>query len=90
MRRLVHTSQFKRDFKKRIQNLADEAALEDVLRRLITGEPFEPHHRDHPLKNSRNHVRDCHVKPDLVLLYELQGDEVRLRRLGTHSDLFRD
>ena len=89
MRKLVRTSQFKRDFKKRILNSADEAALEDVLRRLISGAPFEPRHRDHGLKNSRNGVRDCHVKPDLLLLYEIAGDEVRLRRLGTHSDLFR-
>ncbi len=89
MRRLVRTSQFKRDYKKRILDAADEEALVDVLRRLTTGAPFEARHREHPLKNSRNRVRDCHVKPDLVLLYELDGDEVRLRRLGTHSDLFR-
>lgn len=66
MRRLVRTSQFKRDFKKRILNAADEAALEDVLQRLISGAPFDPHHRDHPLKGSRNRVRDCHVRPDLI------------------------
>ena len=88
MRTLVRTSQFRRDFKKRILNTADEAALEDVLQRLISGTPFELRHRDHPLLNSRDNVRDCHVKPDLVLLYELEEDEVRLRRLGTHSDLF--
>lgn len=89
MRKLVRTSHFKRDFKKRILTTTDEAALEDVLRRLLLGGPFEPRHRDHPLKNSRNRVRDCHVKPDLILLYEIEGDEVRLRRLGSHSDLFR-
>lgn len=88
MRRLVFTSQFKRDFKKRILNAADHAALEDVLGRLINSSSFEPRHRDHPLKNSRNRVRDCHVKPDLILLYQIEGDEVILRRLGTHSDLF--
>lgn len=88
MRQLVRTSQFKRDFKRRILNATDAAALEDVLQRLISGAPFESRHRDHFLTNSRYRVRDCHVKPDLVLLYELEGNEVRLRRLGTHSDLF--
>ena len=34
MRKLVRTSQFRRDFKKRILNVADEAALEDVLSRV--------------------------------------------------------
>ena len=88
MRLLVRTTQFKRDFKKRILNETDLTALEDVLRRLVLGLPFEPRHRDHALKNSPSDVRDCHVKPDLILLYEVAGNEVRLRRLGTHSDLF--
>lgn len=42
MRTLVRTSQFKRDFKKRILSAADEVALADVLQRLITGAPLEP------------------------------------------------
>ncbi len=88
MRRLVRASQFKRDFKKRILNAADEAALAEVLDRLVASAPFEPRHRDHPLKGTRDRIRDCHVKPDLVLLYQIEGDVVILRRLGTHSDLF--
>ena len=32
--------------------------------------------------------RDCHVKPDLVLIYEKPGtDTLRLVRLGSHSEL---
>ena len=87
-REFVHTSQFRRDFRKRILSSKAEAALADVLNRLHTGEPFEPHHRDHPLKGRWTGVRDCHVQPDLLLLYELRGNLVILRRLGTHSDLF--
>jgi mRNA-degrading endonuclease YafQ of YafQ-DinJ toxin-antitoxin module len=52
MRQLVRTSQFKRDFKKRILTSADEAALLEVLQRLLSGEPLEPRHRDHPLKKA--------------------------------------
>ncbi|MBI4623062.1 MAG: type II toxin-antitoxin system YafQ family toxin [Verrucomicrobia bacterium] len=88
MRRLVRTSQFKRDFKKRILIAADEVALADVLDRLVAGAPFEPRHRDHSVKGTRDRIRDCHVKSDLVLLYQIEGDIVILRRLGTHSDLF--
>ena len=87
-RRLVRTSQFKRDYRRRILSPKAEAALVDMLDRLLTGAAFEPHHRDHPLKGSWVGVRDCHVLPDLLLLYEIRGDLVVLRRLGTHSDLF--
>ena len=87
-REFVHTSQFKRDYRKRILTAKAEAALTDVLGRLLTGATFEPRHRDHPLKGPWTGVRDCHVQPDLLLLYELRGNLVILRRLGTHGDLF--
>jgi len=87
-RQLVRTSQFKRDYRKRIRSPKAETALVDVLGRLMTGASFEPRHRDHPLKGSFSGVRDCHVLPDLLLLYQVEGDLIILRRLGTHSDLF--
>jgi mRNA interferase YafQ len=32
--------------------------------------------------------RDCHVKPDLVLIYRLTNDDIlQLVRLGSHSEL---
>jgi mRNA interferase YafQ len=87
-RQLVHTSQFKRDFRKRIQSAKSEAALADVLRRLVSGDAFDARHRDHRLRGGLSGIRDCHVLPDLLLLYEIEGNTVILRRLGTHSDLF--
>jgi mRNA interferase YafQ len=44
--------------------------------------------RDHPLSGEWAGFRDCHVKPDLVLIYEKPDDEtLRLVRLGSHSEL---
>jgi mRNA interferase YafQ len=46
--------------------------------------------RDHPLKGEWRGYRDCHVKPDLVLIYAKRGaDLLRLARLGSHSELFK-
>ena len=87
-RQLVPTPQFRRDFRKRIQSTRAESALRDVLDRLLKGMPFEPRYRDHPLKGTLAGVRDCHVLPDLLLLYQIDGQQVILRRLGSHSDLF--
>ncbi len=49
---------------------------------------METRHRDHPLKGVWSGVRDCHIKPDLLLLYEFRGNRVVRRRLGTPCDLF--
>ncbi len=87
-RQLVSTSQFKRDYRKRILSPKAESALTDVLDRLLTGTPLESRHHDHPLKGAFSGVRDCHVMPDLLLLYQISGNQIILRRLGTHSDLF--
>ncbi|ETD68705.1 translation repressor RelE [Pelistega indica] len=45
-------------------------------------------YKDHPLKGQFKDFRDCHVKPDLVLIYKVEGDTVVLYRLNTHSELF--
>ena len=87
-RELVRTTQFKRDYQRRILTVKAQVALTDVLTRLLAGSPFEPRHRDHALQGSFSGIRDCHVLPDLLLLYEIKGTLVILRRLGTHSDLF--
>jgi mRNA interferase YafQ len=55
---------------------------------LVEDEPLEIRHRDHALTGDWKDHRDCHVKPDLVLIYQKPDDEtVRLVRLGSHSEL---
>ncbi|MBI2498315.1 MAG: type II toxin-antitoxin system YafQ family toxin [Opitutae bacterium] len=87
-RQLVRTSQFKRDNRKRVLSPKVKAAVIDGPDRLLSGTPFELHHRDHPLQGSWSGVRDRQVQPDLLLLYEIKGELAILRRLGTHSDIF--
>ena len=45
-------------------------------------------YRDHALTGNFKGYRDCHVKPDLVLVYKLHDDEIELHHLKTHSELF--
>lgn len=43
---------------------------------------------NHALSGNKKHLMDCHIKPDLVLLYEYPNDQdLILHRLGTHSEL---
>ena len=85
MRKIERTNQFKRDFKKHGDI---EAALIEVLYKLISDEPLPEKYQDHPLTGEWSDHRDCHIKPDIVLIYRLVGDGVlQLVRLGSHSEL---
>ena len=50
---------------------------------------LEQRHRDHGLAGNWNGHRECHLKPDLLLIYKKPGDQtLRLVRMGSHSQLF--
>jgi len=91
MRTIERTTAFKRDFKReakgRHRDILD-TELRQIIVALASDEPLEPRHRDHALTNDWKDYRDCHVKPDLVLIYRLVGnDRLVLARLGSHSEL---
>jgi mRNA interferase YafQ len=91
MRAIERTTQFKRDFKREMKarhQATLESALTNVLRALASDAPLAERYRDHPLSGNWSGFRDCHVKPDLVLIYEKpDADTLRLVRLGSHSEL---
>ncbi|WP_237388505.1 type II toxin-antitoxin system YafQ family toxin [Xenorhabdus sp. Sc-CR9] len=91
MRTTEYTSQFKRDYKREKKGryrATLDADLQSVLSALLADIPLEPRHRDHPLTGNWTGFRDCHVKPDLVLIYEKPDDEtLTLVRLGSHAEL---
>lgn len=81
------TNQFKRDIKKQALQLVTPQWIE-VMNCLINGLPMPVKYANHPLKGDWKGCMDCHVKPDLVLIYEFDGDEdLILHRLGSHSEL---
>ncbi|WP_156956469.1 type II toxin-antitoxin system YafQ family toxin [Stenoxybacter acetivorans] len=56
---------------------------------LIHDIPLTEKYRDHQLTGNLKDYRECHVKPDLLLVYAKRGNELHLARLGTHSELFK-
>jgi mRNA interferase YafQ len=91
MRRIEHTGQFKRDYKREAKG-PHRATLErdfiEVVTALANDQPLAEKHRDHALSGDWKDHRDCHLKPDLVLIYRKPDDEVlQLVRLGSHSEL---
>lgn len=92
MRMIDRQSAFKRDFKR--ERLSGkhkdlDGDLMTVIGMLVKDEPLPPRYSDHPLTGNWDGFRECHIKPDLLLIYEKIGDDVlMLVRLGSHSELF--
>ena len=91
MRTIERTSRFKRDYKRESRGrhrTCLDAILAPVVEALANDRPLEPRHHDHALSGEWRDFRDCHVKPDLLLIYQKAGaDTLRLVRLGSHSEL---
>lgn len=89
MRKIDLHSKFKRDYKreKKSDNSLD-GLLNPVLQMLVSDEVLSARYRDHPLGGEWKGCRDCHVKPDLVLIYRKTPGVLSLARLGSHSELF--
>jgi mRNA interferase YafQ len=91
MRRIEITNAFKRDYKrvKATPKHKDvEVLMSEVLNKLSADIPLPDNQRDHQLTGDWKDHRDCHIKPDLVLIYRKPVDEVlQLVRLGSHSEL---
>ena len=93
MRTIERSSVFKRDFKRakaaaRHRNDLD-SLVSTVVARLASGQVLPNKNRDHGLSGEWAGYRECHIKPDLLLIYSKPDvGTLRLARLGSHSELF--
>ena len=92
MRTIERSSGFKRDYKREARGRHGavlDASLSPVLVALTNDQPLDPRYRDHELSGNWTGYRDCHVKPDLLLIYRKPDAETLwLARLGSHSEIF--
>lgn len=92
MRRVVPTSRFKRDLKRELKGQYRQLLLTDefsaVLETLQKDEVLAEKYRDYNMSGDFAGCRNCHIRPDLVLLYEkTEEDKLSLVRLGSHAVL---
>lgn len=93
MRTIERAAAFKRDYKRikatpRYSKDID-ALLSSVIEKLSADFLLPPRNRDHELSGNWKGYRECHLKPDLLLIYRKpDADTLRLARLGSHSELF--
>jgi mRNA interferase YafQ len=92
MRAIDRASAFKRDYKREAKGqyrATLDGDLKPLLVDLVTDQPLDAKYHDHDLSGNWAGYRECHVKPDLLLIYRKSGaDTLRLARLGSHSELF--
>ena len=91
MRGVKYTARFRRDYRReksgRHGNKLD-APLMEVVNLLAADTPLPRRKFDHPLSGEWSDHRDCHVRPDLILIYRKPNvDSLELVRLGSHSEL---
>ena len=94
MRTINRSTAFKRDYKRikaAPQHKKDiDSLLEAVLVLLLTDQVLPPALRDHPLTGDWVGYRDCHIKPDVVMIYSKpDANTLRRVRFGSHSALGR-
>lgn len=91
MRTIDRTGSFKRDYKREAKGQQRAAVVTDlvaVITALATDAPLATSHRDHALFGGWADHRDCHIRPDLVLIYRKVGaDVLQLVRLASHAEL---
>lgn len=92
MRTIERSTAFKWDFKREAKG-SHRATLDSdlvgILEALAKDEPLDSRHRDHELSGDWSGYRECHVNPDLLLIYRKPDPKsLRLARLGSHSELF--
>lgn len=89
MREIVETNQFKRDYKKVASSGRHSIDhFLTVIELLVNDALLPAKYRDHALMGEWHDCRECHIKPDWLLIYQKQKDKLVLLRTGSHSDLF--
>jgi mRNA interferase YafQ len=90
MYRVRPTAKFQKDLKRAQRRGYDISLLTEIVKTLAAGETLPKKNKDHPLSGDYAGCRECHITPDWLLVYEVDGDQLilYLTRTGTHSDLF--
>ena len=88
MHEILRTSQFRRDVKLAQKRGKDTGLIRTIIETLAQGQTSSPSYRDHQFKGVFKDCRECHIDPDWLLIYRIEGNVLQLVRTGTHSDLF--
>ncbi|HIP21229.1 MAG TPA: type II toxin-antitoxin system YafQ family toxin [Sulfurimonas sp.] len=86
---LFRTPSFKKQYKK--LSILDKNLLKDIITLLVQNKELDEKYKDHKLTGNFKYLRECHIKPDLLLIYKKDDDilELALVQVGNHGSLFK-
>lgn len=86
---IFRTSSFKKAYKKLLPT--DQELVLTIVLKLANGENLDEKYKDHLLIGNYKGCRECHIKPDLLLIYKINNEEVELVlvEVGNHAKLFK-
>ena len=90
MLKIVRSNRFMKDLKLALKCGYDLNELSKVVNLLANRKTLPIKYKDHALSGDYSNFRECHIKPDWLLIYHIDDEELELflLRTGTHSDLF--
>jgi mRNA interferase YafQ len=88
MRRVNYTNQFKNDVKLVSKRGYNMSRLYTVMKALENEEILDAKYKEHRLIGNYKGYLECHIEPDWLLIYKINGQDLYFARTGTHSDLF--
>lgn len=89
---IVRTKRFKTAYK-RVKNLQGfkKEIFSEVVLTLASGGTLSEKYRDHKLTGNLKNFRECHLAPDILLLYQIDDGILILTlvSIGNHAQLFK-
>lgn len=86
--KIKYTNQFKKDYKK-VKSFEDNYLLFEIITKLKEQQKLVDKYKDHKLLGEYEGRRECHIKPDWLLIYKVDEKYLILERIGSHSELFK-
>lgn len=83
------SNRFKKDLKLCQKRGYKMHKIFEVIEKIRRGVALEARHRPHLLVGDWGGATECHIEPDWLLVYKVEGSTLILYRTGTHSDIFR-
>jgi len=87
--KIVQSTRFKRDIKKIKKQKKPLPELKNIVDFLARKSQLPEKYKDHSLSGEYSNYRECHIRPDWLLIYKVTDDELQLARTGSHSELFK-
>ena len=92
MYQVKFTTAFKKSYKLMQKRGLNISLLDEVIDLLRQGRQLDAKYKDHPLSGQFSGFRECHIKPDWLLVYLIENDVLVLTLVdtGSHADIFRN